>query len=104
MDDISRYALVTARRETLRISTSIMCRERWESSRVIPGYSPPPQPLLRKDNRRMYLRNKKGSPHLNRFQLDRLHPHQRLETGELLPANYRWTIYRLRRNRALEGS
>ena len=42
MDDISRYAFVTVRRETLRITTSLFCQERWASSRTIPGYGPPP--------------------------------------------------------------
>ena len=42
MDDISRYALVTARRETLLIKTAQLCQERWASTRTIPGYGTPP--------------------------------------------------------------
>ena len=41
MDEISRYAFVTARRKTLRTNTSLLCQERWATSRIIPGYGPP---------------------------------------------------------------
>jgi len=42
MDDISRSALITARRETLRTNTARLCQERWASSRITLDYAPPP--------------------------------------------------------------
>ena len=42
MDDTSRYALITARRETLRTNTARLCQERWATSRITPDYGPPP--------------------------------------------------------------
>jgi len=42
MDDMDRYAFITARRETLQTSTSQLCQELWATSRIIPGYGTPP--------------------------------------------------------------
>jgi len=42
MDDFDRYAFITARRETLQTSTSLLCQELWATSRIIPGYGLPP--------------------------------------------------------------
>jgi len=42
MDDISRHALITARRETLLTNTARLCQERWASSRITLDYGPPP--------------------------------------------------------------
>jgi len=42
MDDISHYALITARREALRTNTARLCQERWASSRITLDYGHPP--------------------------------------------------------------
>jgi len=86
MDEISRYALMTARRETLRTNLAKKCQELWATSRIIPDYGPPPPPQLRKGHRKMYLRRQKDPP-LLKPQLDRLHPCQRIKPGGPLPAN-----------------
>ena len=41
MDDNSRYALLIARRETLRTTTTLYCHQRWIASRTIMGYGAP---------------------------------------------------------------
>jgi len=42
MNDFDRYALITARRKTFETSTTLLCQELWATSRIIPGYGPPP--------------------------------------------------------------
>jgi len=42
MDDNSLDALLIAKRETFRTTTTVYCHQRWITSRTIMGYGPPP--------------------------------------------------------------
>jgi len=74
VDDISCYALVTARRETLRITTSLFCQQRWASSRTIPGYATPPPAAAQE-----------GQPEDVPTEQERSSPSESISTGQAPP-------------------
>ena len=50
MNESDRYALIIARRKNFQTSTSLLCQELWATSRIIPGYAPPPPLQSRKNH------------------------------------------------------
>jgi len=62
MEDFDRYAFITARRETLQTSTSLLCQELWATSRIIPGYAPPPPPPAPRQPQAVFANGARKTP------------------------------------------